>query len=274
MKKILVPVDFSKASENAVLSAYEIAKKTNAELHFLHLIKTKKDLKIKSNSEVEKYPDVTKQLDVASKKMKALQEQFSDAKTFVHYTYNNKLSAILGDIENLNPDLLVISAFGVSGRNDMVIGSVAKIIIRNANCPVLTVKNKVVKKWENVLFASDFKEEREYFTPSFKQLVNDLDLHLQLVFVNTPTYFKTTDVMELKMQTAIKKHKSLNCSMHIYNYHEMLDGVLSFADREKSDIIAIATEGRKGWSRFFNPSLTEELALASERPVLSFNFMK
>jgi nucleotide-binding universal stress UspA family protein len=272
MKKILVPVDFSKDSEYALLTAYNLAKQLDSELHLLHLIKTNVDWQKLSKEEERKYPETLEKIQNANNQLSDYKNKFNDVPTFVHLGYNLSLSHILTDINILKPDLVVISAYGDSGFNELTIGSVAKNIIRNAMCPVLTVKNKVHNNWKNICFASDFKEEKNYFTSSFIHLITELNAVLNLVFVNTPTYFQTTDLIELKMQSAIKTHKNIQHNLHIYNYFDVIDGVLSFADRTKTDVIAIATEGRKGLSRFFNPSLTEEIALRSEKPVLSFNF--
>jgi len=273
MKKILVPVDFSKDSEFAISTAYNLAKLLGSELHLLHLIKTNVDWSKLSKEKEKKYPEIAEKIQYANNQLSILKNKFDDISTFVHLGFNLSLSHILNDINSLKPDLVVISAYGDSGFNELTIGSVAKNIIRNATCPVLTVKNKTHNNWKNITFASDFKEDKNYFTPQFIHLLAELDAVLNLVFINTPTYFQTTDLTELKMQSAMKSHKNIQHHFHIYNYFDVIDGVLSFADRTKTDVIAIATEGRKGLSRFFNPSLTEEIALRSEKPVLSFNFI-
>ncbi|WP_435260739.1 universal stress protein [Tenacibaculum sp. nBUS_03] len=38
MKKILIPIDFSKHSEYACVLASKIAKKSNSEVHLLHMV--------------------------------------------------------------------------------------------------------------------------------------------------------------------------------------------------------------------------------------------
>jgi len=43
-KKILVPVDFSKVSENCVNHAYHLAQKLEADIHLLHLVDKEKEL--------------------------------------------------------------------------------------------------------------------------------------------------------------------------------------------------------------------------------------
>ena len=45
-------------------------------------------------------------------------------------------------------------------------------------------------------------------------------------------------------------------------------GVLYFADKNNSDIVAVATHGRKGISHFFEGSIAEDIANHSKLPIV------
>ncbi len=79
MKNILVPIDFSACANDALDFALSIAKKNNATIHLLHIVKTSIDwVKMPKNKE-DGFPEIKKQiieaknnLDELEKKIKSL----------------------------------------------------------------------------------------------------------------------------------------------------------------------------------------------------------
>ena len=55
----------------------------------------------------------------------------------------------------------------------------------------------------------------------------------------------------------------------IYNDYSVEHGLLNYSKKEKFDILAIATHGRKGLSHFFMGSIGEDLANHADLPVLT-----
>jgi nucleotide-binding universal stress UspA family protein len=145
-KKILVPTDFSKFSDNALKQAYDIAKQFRAKIYLLHVIEvvqtcsidyclddqTLRALDEKSLAFSEKM--MQKQINKVSKSKDV--EVVSDVKKGTPY------EEILKEQQSKKVDLIVIASHGKTGLLSHLIGSVAEKVARGAKCPVMLVRNK------------------------------------------------------------------------------------------------------------------------------------
>ncbi len=59
-------------------------------------------------------------------------------------------------------------------------------------------------------------------------------------------------------------------TMNIFNYYTEEEGILTFAEENKADMIMLGTHGRKGFSRFMMGSIAENVTNHSEIPVFVF----
>jgi universal stress protein A len=131
---ILCPVDFDQNSLAAVPYAAELALERNATLHLLHVL----DPEAFSFGKIES---------AAQTKL----EQISHQKLKVGTRY--ELLVIAGDpaveilqaATRLNIDLIVMATHGRTGLRRLALGSVAEPVVREARCPVLTVKPKAAR---------------------------------------------------------------------------------------------------------------------------------
>lgn len=99
--------------------------------------------------------------------------------------------------------------------------------------------------------------------------VFQLDLHL--LFVNTPTYFEETITATQRMDAVKEKYGLTHSTVHIYNAHQIEQGIIAFSEQNKMDLIAMVTHGYSGMQKMFNDNLTESVVNHSEIPVLSFH---
>lgn len=137
--KILVPVDLSESSLNALDTAVALAVKNKAAIQILHI----KEKDIDSHDEAT-FSDVHLSLD-SSDVLMALSNS-------ILHTHAIKIK-VLNDQGNISdtiikcasiqkPDLIVMGTHGASGFRDGFMGSNTYRVIKNANCPVLSVPNK------------------------------------------------------------------------------------------------------------------------------------
>lgn len=139
INKILLPVDFSDFSKNAVAFARPIAKKFNASIDFLHVIEQKMHPAYYAGG-VESIFEADPGLQERS--TKRLQE-------FVPYHPKNAQYAVEeGDAykkiveyaKTNGVDLIIMATRGVTGLEHLLVGSTAERVVQLAPCAVLTVE--------------------------------------------------------------------------------------------------------------------------------------
>ena len=275
MKKIIVPVDFSKYSENALQTAAFLAKQNQAEIVVVHMLEL-------SNSIINKSDKFSQQetffyLKLAEKKFQEFIQK--DYLSGLKVTAIIKHFKVFSELDELakeeNVDLIVMGSKGVSGLKEMFIGSNTEKVIRYAHVPVLIVKEEAItKNIEKVVFACDFTNDDVAPYLKAKSFFSKLNCSLQLVYINTPTTkFKSTEEVEIEMKRffeEVKEDASAINNVKIVADYSVESGILYFANKSKSDIIAVATHGRKGISHFFEGSISEDIANHSKLPIISF----
>lgn len=275
MKKIIVPVDFSIYSENALQTAAFLAKQSDAEVLVVHMLELSNA--IISQSESYAQQETVFYLKLAEKRFnKFLQKDYlSEVKVkpiIKHFKIFSELDELAREE---NADLIVMGSKGTSGLKEMFIGSNTEKVIRYAHVPVLVVKDTpIVSKLEKAVFACDFSDDDVSPYLEAKTFFEKLNCSLQLVYVSTPTTkFKSTKEIEEKMvQFFNKTNEDVNevSNVKVISDYSVEKGVLYYTNKSESDILAVATHGRKGISHFFEGSISEDIANHSKLPVLSF----
>lgn len=273
MKKILVPTDFSDCARAAEEYAFEIAKKANAEIHFLHLLMTPTDWKKLPLEKEKNYPETKAKIGHAESELKKLQSKAEKlglkAKFFL--ALDKGREEIYHHIKHYKHDFVIMGSHGTQGIKS-ILGSSTQQVIRNSNAPVLVVKEKPKKiDIKNIVFASTFEEDVHEPFLRIIDFADIMEAKIHLLYVNMPFHFKETDEAQANMQAFLKKCPKGNCSINIFNALNEERGIQKFTESSKSDMIALTTHGKTGFLKMISTSIAESLANNSPVPVLSVN---
>ena len=144
IRNILVPTDFSTASQEAVRYAYDLAVRIGATLHVVHVLENPfapgAFMEMYTPPPAEYFTDLERQ---AEEKLRGCLTEAQRAACQVVLTTRLGLpsSEILDRLEEEPKiDLVVMATHGRGGVARLVMGSVADKIIRAAPCPVLTLR--------------------------------------------------------------------------------------------------------------------------------------
>jgi nucleotide-binding universal stress UspA family protein len=273
MKNILVPTDFSDCAKAAEDIGFKIAKKANAEIHFLHLLTTPTDW-VKLTLEKEKlYPETKAKIGTAKNELNELRKRAKKAgvvsKEFLVFD-KNKVE-ITDHIEHHKHDFIIMGSHGTHGIKE-VLGSNTQKVVRNAKVPVLVLKDKLSDiNFKNIVFASTFQEDVHQ---SFHKVIEFADLmgaQIHLLNVNLPFHFIESDEAEENMNVFMKSCPRGNCTINIYNALNEERGIQKFAKKINADVISLTTHGKSGFMKMISPSITESLVNHSSFPILSVN---
>lgn len=273
MKNILVPTDFSDCARAAEDIGIEIAKKANAEIHFLHIINTPVDWVNLSLEKESLYPETKAQIGSAKFELYELEKRAEKmglkARRFL--VFNKGRVEIDQHIKHHKHDFIVMGSHGTRGLREIT-GSNTQKVVRHSPAPVLVIKKKT-KKFEvkNIVFASNFEEDVHQAFFKIIEFADLMNAQIHLLYVNMPFQFKETDEAEANMNAFLKKCPRGNCSINIFNALNEERGIQKFAETIHADLIALTTHGNTGILKMISPGITESLVNHSDIPILSVN---
>lgn len=291
LKRILWATDGSRHSNNALSFVKLFAKRFNAEIYGLHVIRPV-DRKIRDI--------VSRRLDVD----RMIKEESS--------IWSNKFESMKRDfaIENLNfseaiiekgipyeeiisvstrykIDLIIMGKRGIGLKERRTIGSNTFKVLQGSRIPVLAVKDRATKGLpviKKILVPFDINEKVNNSFNYAISLGNLLGAGLKVIYVEKlvayPYEFPVSvlnDIRsfyerELKSRTNEVLAKENN---RISIKHEILEsispflGIIRFAERDKSDLIVMNTHGRKGLKKLILGSVAERVINESPCSVLA-----
>lgn len=135
--KILCPTDFSDYSRAAIEMAAMLARESDSELILLHAADVPANLRSDGDPAVEEHEG-----------LKALEKRLDQVPISDPVPRVRRLvvegdpgAAIVDVARDERADLVVISTHGRSGLSRLLMGSTAEYVVRNVDCPVLSLKN-------------------------------------------------------------------------------------------------------------------------------------
>ena len=141
IRRILVPLDFSGQSRQALRYAAPLAMKFGARIVLLHVLAGKKT---DGTDEPAAVPAKSPRRTAAHKRLRDTGLQFVDEELIDQTVVRSGRPAgeIVETARVLNVDLLAITTEGKAGLNRLLKGSTAEQVLRLAPCPVLTVRKR------------------------------------------------------------------------------------------------------------------------------------
>ena len=151
-EKILVPIDGSKPSYDALLKALELGKIHGSEVEILHIMTFSEDIpdeSIKTTGKADSPPDwiddyMTKvrknDENMLNNALEHAKTMVPDAKITTKLLIGSPRNEIILEAERGGFDLIVIGSRGLSGIKEVVLGSVSHQVVNESKVPVLVVK--------------------------------------------------------------------------------------------------------------------------------------
>ncbi len=269
MNRILIPCDFSAQAHSAIKLAADIAGKSACELHMIYVIEVPMmhDSMLMPTLSFEE--ETMKELkENAVTQFAAIAQGLSSHPVVTEILYGSPSMAINDYIRDKKIDLVVMGTKGASGLKELLIGSTAEKIVRNAACPVITVRREVsFKDIRNIVFPNSLEEDQGQLVSQVKILQKMLKATLHIVWINTPSNFTADNITMIKLKDFVRRHELTNCTLNIYNDVEEKTGVWNFAKMKDADMIAMGTHGRRGIGHLLIGSIAEDIVNAVDLPI-------
>lgn len=278
MKTILVPVDFSDNSKNAMDYAILLANKLKMKLVLLHAFHPSMAEMISDSYKIATHKNIDGSPEEMKNELKIWQEAVSGSEK------NLKCSTIFmeGDladeitrlVEEDEVDLVVMGTKGVTGLKEVFIGSNTAKVIENVSCPVIAVPADYqfdgIKK---IIFATDYHDSD---IDSIRFMVKlSLLFDSELIIVHMADgelkirYEK--DLLEYFMERVIKSVSYSKMKFYLLTGTDVSKSLNEYIAKESTDLFAISTKDRILSGPIFNRSVTRGFANHIQIPLLAFH---
>ena len=143
IKRILVPLDFSSNSRLALDYAYGLARKFDAALHLIHVCEVPSMFTGSMDAYAIAYTDWSQRLgEEAERELEKLRPALAGVTVTTEVLFGNPARGIVAATATNAVDLIVMGTHGHGPLMHVVMGSVAERVVRTAECPVLTVRER------------------------------------------------------------------------------------------------------------------------------------
>lgn len=278
--RILCPTDFSPGAEQALRTAIQIAKTTDAELVLAHvwhvpaIAFANEQLALSSVSQ-NAMDEAQRELDAAVRDASARLARPATATMRKGVPW----SEIVSLLEDQAFDLCVIGTQGRTGLARVLLGSVTEKVVRHAPCSVLVIRpDNGAKAFQHVLVPTDFSTSAARALDLAESLVSSEGritlLHVLEVAGPCPGRVSEADVAYLddRAGTALRDLAVTKSSARIAAVPRVgWPGVqiLAELDEDQSiDLVAMGSHGRTGIKRALIGSVAEKVVRYAHCPVL------
>ena len=268
MKNILVAIDFSKTSLNALDYAVSLAKKAGA-----NILMTWVDNTSGEEALYEGFPN-----EIRNEKI----ELFRDLKKNYKETfpgkidYKTKKGKVYTEIANLaetsGTDLIIAGTHGVSGFEEFWIGSNAYRIVTHAPCPVITLRNSFLsREIKKIVLPVDSTQETRQKIPFTAKIASLFGAEVKILLLYT-TGLKTVQKRVDNYASQAMKYfddRKVKHSSDSASSDNITKSTIDYAVSEKADLIAIMTEQETTTANLFLGPYAQQMVNHSPIPILS-----
>jgi nucleotide-binding universal stress UspA family protein len=156
LKKIVVPLDFSRCSESGLRYAIKLARSFGARLFLVHIVRLDYRLMADGYALYAAEEIMKSAHEAAEKEMRRVvtATDFGEVKFETAIETGSPEIRICGYAKQMGADIIVTSTHGRTGLQHVLIGSIAEHIVRDAECPVVVVPTRHETKLVRRRFAS------------------------------------------------------------------------------------------------------------------------
>lgn len=265
MKNILVPCDFSTASEKALRFALEIAALSEGEITVLNVINLTpsyiQDLEVNpyyvnsmsfladlKQDAVASFDEIKKKLGATTIPIKLIVEQGIVSQAVLKCTHQHQI------------DLVVMATEGANGLREVLVGSNTEKIVRSSPVPVFAIhKSQKVGQVKNIIFPTTIELRKEKLIERVKVLQTFFKARIHLLYIKTPESKQKDLDLKIGLENVAKFYGLTDFVTTVKHSKTEEDGIVKFARDLPFSIIAMSTHGHTGLTHLMLGSIAEDV---------------
>ncbi|MFO7842241.1 MAG: universal stress protein [Bacteroidales bacterium] len=241
MKDIVVPINFSKDSENSLEEAIFLSKLLNSRIHLINVVALGdwwNNLIITKDTKEQLY-----QLSLENLKKTAALHPETDFELKV--LFGKVHEEILEYAESVNSELIILCDKHKEEKENKILGSIVTHVITEAKCPVITIKNRIDTDFKNIVVPIDLAEDTDRKVNAalaFNQYAKAKLHFVSVLFEGIGNRNIRTRKKVKSIEKKLKKHEAdytfkLLRKKRTYAYQDIIE----YSDKINADLVIIMT---------------------------------
>lgn len=269
-RKILVAIDFSDCSINALEHGLSIAQKANADLEMVWVARSEADGKLNEGEGPEQISDAEGLFNALKKKYSW---RLKDGEINFKIRYGKVYKEIVQEAADMNAWVLVCGTHGTSGFEEFWIGSNAFRIVTAAPCPVITIQEGIPIKrtLRNIVMPIDSSGDTRQKVPFTAALAKLFNARIHVLGLYTTHVHAVRDKVDRYLDQIAKyldEHeiRYLKITLEADN---ITDATIAYTKEIDGNLISIMTEQEKTTANLWLGPYAQQMVNHSPFPVLS-----
>ena len=266
IRKILVPVDFSRGATAALRYAESFADFVKADLvQVIHVFTPQ----VATGSAVV-VPDMGELMDQRQARFNAFL-----AEAPVEGSYQRRSELLLGFVADKiveqaeDYDLIIMGSSGDTDLLEEVFGSISTEVSQQAHCPVLMVPQAAVfREYEHILYASNSLSLSRRAVLRFRDFSELFHARVHFVHVNDEEGSYKGQRESLFAPLFDRPEPEFAFEIHEVTADTVQEGLVEYLQQKPIELAVMVTRHRGFWERLFHHSDTRQMVLHPETPLL------
>ena len=272
LKKIIVPIDFSSSSENALAYAMKLA---NEQYGMVKVIHSYVPAPVVSENSVYLNQELE---NIEKRKFDQFINFINDE--WVGDVFGSKVlvesefvlgfagDTILEDADQLRDGFIVMGSKGDSGVQKRFFGSVSTVVARDAQCPVVIVpENVTYNGFRNVMYCCDDLELDGQMVNPLIDFIQGHGSKIHLVHFGKEDNYKNESLQKIWKEF----YSEDNVEYTLLESMAKKESVNDFCKIKNIDLIVVVRPKRGTIANLLHKSFTKELTIFSTTPLLILN---
>jgi len=288
IRRILVPVDFTSHSENAIHYALLIASQLKADIKLFNAYLDPMGTPQTYFESYAYHPDFDKivkeieeeterNLIALTNRIKAKIKEKIIVGVNVSYDMakGNAINSVLYETEEYKPGIIILGTRGSELDGLRAFGSFTSQIIDKSPVPVLAVpsgyNSQNIDSPKRILYATDFDQTDFSALSRLVTIAHPFNSKVYCVHVAENKVKKEDELLMLELRKYLfNVLGEVNTECGLLESDDMQEGIEKFITSRNIDVLAITTRKRNLLQKLFSPSITKRFLFQSNIPLLVF----
>jgi nucleotide-binding universal stress UspA family protein len=271
--KILVPIDFSEQSIIALKQSYNLAKLTKSEILLIYVI-DEDFLKSLENIFAEDYYEDPVRDQIQTRLDKLANEVKNETGVTVNTTIRKGkiYEEIVLVAKEVDAKFIIMGTHGKVGLKKKFLGSNASRVIKEAECPVITIKGKEHHfGCKKIVLPLDLSRETKEKVDKAIELAGFFGSGIYIVSIVESNDEFLMNKLTRQMNQVKEIIESNNISVHteFVKSSDISEEIINYAEKIDADLIIIMTQQEIYWTEMFIGFAAQEIINNSNVPVLT-----